>query len=101
MTLRDFQGHPVILTEAAWQHVIMPHHGYMADMPEVIDAALRDPDAIRRSSTRPATVRLYYKWIAGTVVGDKWVCVVVKYVGGEAFVLTAYATDAIKQGEPL
>lgn len=101
MTLPDFQGHPVILTAEAWQHVIMPHHDYMADMPEVIGDALRYPDAVRRSSTRPATVRLYYKWIVGTPVGDKWVCVVVKYIGDEAFVLTAYATDAIKQGEPL
>lgn len=101
MTLTDFQGRPVILTAEAWQHVIMPHHGYMAAMPEVIDEALRYPDEVRRSSTRPATVRLYYKWTVGTPVGDKWVCVVVKYIGNEAFLLTAYATDAIKQGEPL
>jgi hypothetical protein len=73
----------------------------MADMPEAIEDAVPNPDIIRRSSSRPADVRLCYKWITDTVVGDKWVCVVVKYIDGGAFVLIAYATDRIKRGEPL
>jgi hypothetical protein len=42
--------------------------------------------------------RLYYRFCTGTRVGDKFLCVVVKIVPGDAFVLTAYLTDRIKQG---
>ena len=97
--LTDYQGRAVFFTEEAWQHIIQPPHDYMADMPEAISATLLDPEEIRRSNTRPDTVRLYYKWFIGTLVGDKWLCVVVKFLAGEAYVLTAYATDRIKAGE--
>jgi hypothetical protein len=87
--LRDFQGSSVYLTSEGWQHIIHSPHAYMADMLEAIEDTLRNPDEIRRSNTQRDTVRLYYKWTADTVVGDKWVYVVVKYVDGDAFVLTA------------
>jgi hypothetical protein len=34
----------------------------------------------------------------GTMVGDKFLCVVVKFGGSDAFVLTAYLTEKIKNG---
>ena len=34
-------------------------------------------------------------------MGDKYLCVVVKVVGTDAFVLTAYLTDTIKKGQQL
>ena len=76
----------MILTEEASQHIILPLHSYMAEMSDVISDALLHPDEIRRSNTRPETVRLYYKGIVDTLVGDKWVCVVVKYLQDEAYV---------------
>jgi hypothetical protein len=39
--------------------------------------------------------------LPGTRVGDKWLCVVVKYAADDAFVLTAYLTDKPKKGEQL
>ncbi len=42
--------------------------------------------------------RLYYRSYVGTRVGDKWLCVVVKLTGEDAFVLTAYLTDKAKRG---
>lgn len=47
------------------------------------------------------TVRLFYEFYAQTIVGGKWLCVVVKYVEGDAFVVTAYLTDKPKSGEDL
>ena len=41
---------------------------------------------------------LYYRWYVGTRVGDKFLCVAVKVVDNDAFVLTAYLTDTIKKG---
>jgi hypothetical protein len=36
-----------------------------------------------------------------TQVGGKWLCVVVKYLPDDAFVITAYFTDKVKAGEIL
>ena len=41
--------------------------------------------------------RLYYRFYSGTLVGDKFVCVVVKVKPDDAFVLTAYLTDKPKK----
>ncbi len=38
---------------------------------------------------------------ARTRVGDKWLCVVVKYLQDDAFVITGYLTDKLKAGEIL
>ena len=97
-SVTDFQGRTVFLSEEAWLHTIRPPREYMEEMQETVFETVQYPDDIRRSNTRPDTVRLYYKWFTGTPVGDKWVCVVVKYLQEEAYILTAYATDRIKAG---
>lgn len=45
--------------------------------------------------------RLYYRYDLGTVVGDKYMCVVVKASPDDAFVLTAFLTDRNKKGRRL
>jgi len=42
-----------------------------------------------------------YRYYYRTIVGDKWLCVVVKYLVEDAFVLTAYLTDKPKRGMKL
>ncbi len=46
-------------------------------------------------------VRLYYRFYSGTRVGDKFMCVAVKFRPGDPFVLTAYLTDKPKKGTVL
>jgi hypothetical protein len=41
---------------------------------------------------------LYYRLLPSTLVGEKYLCVVTKTTNDDAFVLTAYLTDAIKSG---
>jgi hypothetical protein len=45
--------------------------------------------------------RLFYEFYAQTIVGGKWLCVVVKYSKDDAFIVTAYLTDKPKAGEDL
>lgn len=52
-------------------------------------------------SNTDGAVYLYYRYRKGTMVGDKWLCVVVKYLDNDAFVITAYLTDKLKPGEQL
>ena len=72
----------------------------MAGMAAEIEKVLRQPQFVRRSRTDEA-VRLFYEFYAQTIVGGKWLCVVVQYGESDAFVITAYLTDKPKAGEDL
>jgi len=65
-----------------------------------IEGVLRRPRWVRRSRS-DATVRLFYEFYEQTIVGGKWLCVVVKCAENDAFVVTAYLTDKPKAGENL
>jgi hypothetical protein len=52
-----------------------------------IEQILRQPQFVRRSRAREA-VKLFYEFYAQTIVGGKWLCVVVKYAEEDAFVVT-------------
>jgi len=43
-----------------------------------IERVLRQPQQVRRSRS-DAAARLFYKFYTQTIVGGKWLCVVVKY----------------------
>ena len=58
----------------------------------------RHPELVFESEIDFA-VRLNYRFYFGTRVGDKWLCVVIKYAQEDAFVLTAYLTDKPKKGK--
>ena len=65
-----------------------------------IKRVLREPQLVRRSRS-DASVKMFYEFYAQTIVGGKWLCVVVKYGENDAFVVTAYLTDKPKTGEDL
>ena len=69
----------------------------MVGMESAIEHTLAHPKQVVESLSDPAA-RLYYRFYMGTMVGDKFLCVVVKIMGEEAFVLTAYLTDRMKRG---
>ena len=58
-----------------------------------MQSALESPDETRQSRSDPA-VLLSYK----AEVPKRWTCAVVKRTNDEAFLVTAYPTDAIKEG---
>lgn len=97
-TLQDCFGNQVRLTEERLAHVL--EHPEMKNMEAEIEQALRQPQLVRRSRSDEA-VRLFYEFYAQTLVGDKWLCVVVKYAESDAFMITAYLTDKPKAGEDL
>ncbi len=96
--LRDHQGLEIRLTDERLTHIL--GHPEMADMEPTIEEALLHPQRVIESLSDP-TVHLYYRFYFRTVVGGKFLCVVVKVAGAGAFVLTAYLTDRIKKGSPL
>ena len=97
-TVTDCFGIPVRLTEERMAHIL--EHPEMKEMDAEIDRLLAAPQIVRRSRSDDA-VRLFYGFYPQTIVGAKWLCVVVKYIGSDAFVVTAYLTDKPKLGAPL
>lgn len=70
----------------------------MKQMGDELEHVLRQPQLCRRSRSDDAA-RLFYEFYGDTMVGGKWLCVVVKYAEEDAFVVTAYLTDKPKAGE--
>jgi hypothetical protein len=97
-TLQDCFGQKVRLTDERLAHIL--EHAEMKDLETEIEKVLRQPQLVRRSRTDEA-VRLFYEFYAQTIVNGKWLCVVVKCLESDAFVVTAYLTDKPKAGEDL
>ena len=94
--LTDYQGRPVRLTEERLTHILQ--HPELANMENEIETTLSNPEQVMRSRT-DETVLISYRYYTETLIGDKWLCIVVKYLEEDAFVLTGYFTDRIKKGE--
>ena len=97
-TPTDCFGRSVRLTEERLEHIL--EHPEMKGLDAEIERVLLRPQLVRRLRSDDA-VRLFYEFYAQTIVGGKWLCVVVKYAGNDAFVVTAYLTDKPKAGEDL
>jgi hypothetical protein len=97
-TLTDCFGNKVRLTAERLAHIL--GHPEMASMAAEIGRVLRQPQLVRRSRS-DAAVRLVYEFYARIVLGGAWLCIVVKYLSKDAFVVTAYLTDKPKAGEDL
>lgn len=97
-TIQDCFGHTVRLTDERMAHIL--EHPEMSGMGDDIERVLAAPQTVRRSRSDDA-VRLFYEFYGQTIVGGKWLCVVVKYLADDAFVVTAYLTDKPKQGDTL
>ena len=96
--IRDCFGHLVRLTDERLEHIL--EHAEMAGMDGEIKRVLQAPTEVRLSRADD-NVRLFYEFYAQTRVGGKWLCVVVKYLPDDAFVITAYLTETMKAGETL
>jgi hypothetical protein len=96
--LHDYQGVAVRLTEERLAHIL--DHPEMSDFEPAISETLRYPESVIQSLSDDQA-RLYYRRYTDTPVGEKLLCVVVKFLEGDAFVLTAYLTDKLKGGEIL
>ena len=96
--LIDFQGQNVRLTDERLAHIL--EHPEMTDRERALEETLREPQLVIRSRSDD-TANLNYRYYYGSKVGDKWLCVVVKYIADDAFVLTAYLTDKPRKGVQL
>ena len=87
-------GFTVRVTKAYWEIISTLKHPVMQGHLEDVRTALETPDEIRLSKS-DGQVYLFYK----TRRPGRWVCAVSRRTGSDGFLITAYPTDAIKEGE--
>jgi hypothetical protein len=85
-------GFTVRTTESYWELLLLKHPEITGRERDVQETLSR-PQQIRRS-LRDDKVYLFYR-----AEGGYYLCVVAKALDREGFVITAYVTDSIKEGE--
>jgi hypothetical protein len=96
--LTDYLGRSVRLTDERKQHILT--HLEMMGLEQAIIRVVREPQSVVQSQSDPL-VQLSYRRQMTAEFGEKWLCVAVKYMPDDPFVLTAYLTDKIKAGVSL
>jgi len=87
-------GFAVCLMRSRWNIIARVKHPVMAGKEDMVRLTLVEPVEIRRSR-QDARVYLFYR----PERADRWICAVAKRLDGEGFLITAYPTDAMKEGE--
>lgn len=86
-------GFTVRVTRERWSLITTIKHPVMLGREGAVKQTLENPEQIRQSRSDPA-VLLFYQ-----AAGEKrWVCAVAKHATDPGFLITAYPTDAIKEG---
>lgn len=96
---KDIHNRRIRLTDERQEHIEADHPEMYGQIDKVQDT-LSNPDIIVKSRTDPE-VELFYRHYYITPVTEKYLCVVVKVLVGDLFIITAYFTDTIKRGEVL
>ena len=86
-------GLTVRVTRNRWLVIVSAKHPVMAGRELSVRNALERPDEVRESRIDPE-VLLFYKADAT----KRWTCAVAKRLEETGFLITAYPTDAIKEG---
>jgi hypothetical protein len=86
-------GFRVRVTRSYWELITTIKHPVMAGQESIVKDALQAPAQIRLSRS-DSSVYLFYRQERA----DRWICAVAKRLNGEGFLITAYPTEAIKEG---
>jgi hypothetical protein len=87
-------GFRVRVTRAYWSLITTVKHPAMAGRENDVKKVLTMPNEIRRSRSDLAVFLFYRSERTG-----RWLCAVARQSNGEGFLITAYPTDAVKEGE--
>ena len=96
---KDIHNRRIRLTHERQEHIETDHPEMSGQIDKVQDTLL-NPDMIVRSRTDPE-VESFYRHYDITPVTEKYLCVVVKVLTDDFFIITAYFTNSIKRGDVL
>ena len=93
---KDMHDRQIRLSSERQDHIEVDHPEMSGQVDKIQDT-LASPDVIVKSRTDP-DVELFYQHYDTTPVTEKYLCVVVKVLASDLFIITAYFTDTIKKG---
>jgi len=86
-------GFSVRCTRRHWEFLVTWKHPVLEGRSMDVRRTLEFPEHVRRSRSDPAVLLFYQRR------EKRWLCAVVRVLAGNAFLVTAYPTDAVKAGE--
>ena len=86
-------GFRVRVTRERWNLITTAKHPVLAGREDIVKITLENPEQVRASRSDPQ-VLLFYRAEAAS----RWVCAVAKRAADHGLLITAYPTDAIKEG---
>lgn len=96
---KDIHNRQIRLTDERQEHIETDHPEMSGQIDKIQDTLLK-PERILRSKTDPE-VELFYRHYEVTPVTEKYLCITVKALIDDVFIITAYFTDTIKEGKIL
>ena len=94
----DVWGVAVRITDERLGHIV--RRSEMVGQESLIEFTLSLPEVVVQSP-RDDDVRLYHRRVVDSPVGDKFLCVVIRWHPEDAFLLTAFFTSKPKKGQVL
>jgi hypothetical protein len=85
--IKDKTGRKIRLTKRQWEHIAIKHP-YMANYLNEIEETIKNPDKIIQHNF--GNLFDYYKYYKNRKDNLKFLKVIVKYLNGDRFILSAY-----------
>ena len=92
--IKDFSHRKIHLSRERWKH-INQEHPEVSPYIEEIKETLRNPDKIKTYED-DLVVKYYYNYYKGRASSVRYLLLVVKYLNGDGFVITAYFVRNIR-----
>lgn len=86
-------GKRIRTTREHWKLISEIKHPIIKGHEKEVKETISDPDEVRQSK-KDGSVYLYYRKLS-----KYFVCVLVKHLNSEGFIITAYLADKIKKGD--
>ncbi len=88
----DKRGKTIYLSHERWRHINHEHPELSGFLGEIKDTLLY-PSSICQFDD---TIWYFYKYLKHRFISEKYLLVIVKYLNGEGFIITAYLVGLIK-----
>lgn len=95
----DFQDRKIRFTDERKKH-IEEFHPELKEQFIQIKETLKNPEIVVESKS-DESIEMFYRFYTSSPVGEKFLCVVVKVIENDNFIVTVYFTDKIKKGKVL
>lgn len=98
---KDYLNRLIRFTDERINHIQQNHPELSsANLFDKVTETLAFPEIVL-SSISDESVELFYKFYNNTFAGDKWLCIVIKNLKTDFFIITLYYTDSIKKGNEI